>query len=196
MRSPLESPRLRRILVAFTVNRLGTWFGVIALSLAVFDHTHSAVAVAALLLAGQALPAFVVPAVVTRVEASRRRSELSRLYFFEAAATAALAVLLWHFWLPAVLLLAALDGTAALAANSLLRAEVARTARDHVEGEAANASEPGEILEHDAHEAERRVSGCRPTRPGARSDRCESEQPDLAAGACRRRAGGRHLARR
>ena len=41
-------------------------------------------------------------------------------------------MLLWHFWLPAVLLLAALDGTAALAANSLLRAEVARTAREQV----------------------------------------------------------------
>ena len=105
----------------------------VALLVAVYDHTHSAIAVAALLFAGQALPAFVVPAVVARVEASRRRSELSALYFFEAVATAALAVLLWHFWLPAVLLLAALDGTAALAASALLRAEVARAARDQVE---------------------------------------------------------------
>ena len=60
LRSP--SPRLRRIIAAYTVNRLGTWFGLVALSLAVFDHTHSALAVAALLFAGQALPAFVVPA--------------------------------------------------------------------------------------------------------------------------------------
>ena len=37
----------------YTVNRLGTWFGFIALSIAVYDHTHSALAVAALLLAGQ-----------------------------------------------------------------------------------------------------------------------------------------------
>jgi Transmembrane secretion effector len=156
--SPLQSSRLRRILAAYTVNRLGTWFGFIALSLAVFDHTHSAVAVAALLLAGQALPAFVVPAVVTRVEASRRRSELSRLYLFEAAATAALAVLLWHFWLPALLLLAALDGTAALAASALLRAEVARTARDQSEGLPRAESETSESREQQAQEAERRAN--------------------------------------
>lgn len=126
--------------------------------LAVFDHTHSAVAVAALLLAGQALPAFVVPAVVARVEASARRSELSGLYIFEAATTAALAVLLWHFWLPAVLLLAALDGTAALAASALLRAEVALAARDGVEARSASASEPSEALEEEAQAAERKAN--------------------------------------
>ena len=70
--------------MAYTANRLGTWFGVVALMVAVYDHTHSALAVAALLLAWQALPAFVVPAVVARVEASSRRCELSGLYFFEA----------------------------------------------------------------------------------------------------------------
>ena len=36
-----------------------------------------------------------------------------------------LALLLWHFWLPAALLLVALDGTAALAASALLRSEAA-----------------------------------------------------------------------
>ena len=63
MPSPLKSSRLRRILVAYTVNRLGTWFCLVALLLAVFGHTHSAIAIAALLFAWQALPAFVVPAV-------------------------------------------------------------------------------------------------------------------------------------
>jgi MFS family permease len=124
---------LRRILIAYTVNRLGTWFGLLALLVAVYDHTHSALAVASLLFAGQALPAFVVPAVVARVEASQRRGELTALYVFEALATASIAVLLSSFWLPAVLLLAALDGTAALAARALLRAEIARVARDSIE---------------------------------------------------------------
>jgi hypothetical protein len=128
--SPLHSPRLRRILAAYTINRLGTWFGLIALMVAVFDHTHSSLAVSGMLLSAQALPAFMVPALVARVEASARRRELSGLYFFEAAATAGLAVLLWHFSLPAILLLAALDGTAALAASALLRAELARVARE------------------------------------------------------------------
>jgi MFS family permease len=156
--SLLQPSRLRRILAAYTVNRLGTWIGVIALMLAVFDRTHSAIAVAALLLAGQALPAFVVPALVARVEASGGRSELSGLYFFEAVTTAALAVLLWHFWLPAVLLLAALDGTAALAANSLLRAEVARAARDEVQARPAGSRPPGESLEDEVEVAERKAN--------------------------------------
>jgi predicted MFS family arabinose efflux permease len=128
--TPLRSAQLRRIVLAYTVNRLGTWFGFIALAVAVFDHTHSAIAVAALLVAGQVLPAFLVPALVARVEASSRRGELSGLYLFEAAATAALAVLLWNFWLPGILLLVALDGTAALAASALLRAAAARCARE------------------------------------------------------------------
>jgi hypothetical protein len=157
VRSTLSSPRLRRIIAAYTVNRLGSWVGLVALSLAVFDHTHSALAVAALLLAWQALPAFLVPLLVARVEASRRRGELSGLYFFEAVTTAALAVLLWHFWLPAVLALALLDGTAALAASSLLRAEVAKAARDQVT-EAADAGREQESLEAAAQEAERRAN--------------------------------------
>ena len=61
------------------------------------------------------------------------RSDLSALYAFEAVATAALAVLLWHFLLPAMLVLVALDGTAALAASALLRAEAARAGREEVE---------------------------------------------------------------
>jgi len=155
----LRSPRLRRILFAYTANRLGTWFGLVALTLAVFDHTHSALAVAALLLAWQALPAFVVPAVIARVEASRRRSELSALYLFEAVATAALALLLLHgFSLPAVLVLAALDGTAALAANALLRSELARTAREHVQEVPAGATLAGTSTEEEMHQAERRAN--------------------------------------
>jgi predicted MFS family arabinose efflux permease len=127
----MRDPKLRRIVAAYTVNRLGTWFGFIALAVVVFDQTHSAVAVAALLVCGQVLPAFLTPALVARVEASSRRGELSGLYMFEAAATAALAGLVWwQFWLPGILLLVALDGTAALAASALLRAAAARTARE------------------------------------------------------------------
>jgi hypothetical protein len=129
--TPLRDPKLRRIVAAYTVNRLGTWFGFIALAVVVYEHTHSALAVAALLVAGQVLPAFLVPALVARVEASSRRGELSGLYLFEAAVTVALAALVsWHLWLPGILLLVALDGTAALAASALLRAAAARSARE------------------------------------------------------------------
>jgi hypothetical protein len=156
--SVLASPLLRRITAAYTINRLGTWFGFIALSIAVFDHTHSAIAVAAVLLAAQVVPAFLAPAVVARVEASTRGRKFSGLYFFEAIATAALAVLLWHFWLPLILLLAALDGTAALAASALLRAQTARAARNQVEARAAGTTRANDSLEDDANEAEREAN--------------------------------------
>jgi predicted MFS family arabinose efflux permease len=133
VRSTLRSPRLRRILAAYTVNRMGSFFGLVALLVAVYDHAHSALAIAALMFAGQALPAFAVTAVVARAEASRRRSELTALFMFEAVATAGLAVLVAHFSLAPVLVLVAFDGIAALAASALVRAEVARAARDQLE---------------------------------------------------------------
>lgn len=140
MRSTLKSSRLRRIIAAYTINRLGTWFGYVALSVAVFAHTHSALWVAALLIAGQAVPAFLVPGLVARVEASSRRAPISMLYAFEGVSTVALAVLLWNFWLPAILLLVAADGTAALAASALLRAEAARVARLEAEQQSSVSS--------------------------------------------------------
>ncbi len=159
VRSPLQSPRLRRILAAYTINRLGNWFGLIAIALAVFDHTHSALAVAALLFAGQALPAFAVPALVARVEASARGSELSGLYFFEALTMGALAaILLWHFSLPAVLLLAVLDGTAGLAASALLRTELARAARESVAAPPGDAEPEHESHSDEVEEAERKAN--------------------------------------
>jgi len=157
--SPLKSSRLRRILAAYTVNRLGTWFGYVALSLAVFEHTHSALAVAALLVTGQALPAFLVPAVVARIEVSSWRGELSGLYLFEAAATAALAGLLsWHFSLPGILLLVALDGTAALAASALLRTAAARCAREWAHAHHEQAAPETENLPSHTYAGQARIA--------------------------------------
>jgi hypothetical protein len=119
------SPRLRRILAAYTVNKLGTWFGTVALSLAIYDHTHSAAAVTALFVA-RYLPAVAVPALVARVEASTRRRTRSALYAFEALCAALLAATVWRFLLPAILVLVALDGVVELTASSLLRAQAAR----------------------------------------------------------------------
>ncbi len=153
----MRSSRLRRIIAAYTVNRLGTWFGLLALLVAVYDHTHSALAVAGLMLAGQALPALFVPAVVARVETSRRRSQLSTLYLFEALVTTLLVLLTANFSLPAVLVLVALDGTAALAASSLLRAEIARVAREETEHR-ADSETPPEQLDANVQHAERRAN--------------------------------------
>ena len=127
--------RRRRIVAAYAINRLGTWIGTVAVSLAVFDRTHNALAVAATLMAAQVIPAVAVPFLVARVEASSHRRELSLLYGFEALATCVLAFLVSNFSLPAVLLVVALDGTAALAASALLRSEAARAAREDPFGE-------------------------------------------------------------
>jgi MFS family permease len=121
-----KSSRLRRILLAYTVNELGTWFGYMALALGVYDHTHSAIATAGLFVARGLLPAFLAPVLVARVERSTRGGRLSSLYLVEVTLTAALAALLWHFWLPGVLALVAVDGVVAVAATALVRASAAR----------------------------------------------------------------------
>ncbi len=124
---------MRRLLLAYTVNQLGTWFAYVALMLSVYDHTHSALAVASLLVAGRLLPALLTPTLVAKVELSERRGGLSRLYMLEGVVALALAVLLWHFWLPGLLVLVAIDGTAALTAGALLRATAARVAVEEAE---------------------------------------------------------------
>jgi MFS family permease len=118
---------LRRVLLAYSVNELGTWFGYVALAVGVYDHTHSALAMASLFVAGRLVPAFVVPPLVARVELSGRRGALSGLYALEGLLALGLALLLWHFSLAAVLALVMVDGAAALASRALLRASVAHT---------------------------------------------------------------------
>jgi hypothetical protein len=129
------SPRLRRILLAYTVNQLGTWFGYFALSLGIYDHTHSALAVAGMFVAARGLPALLAPALVASTELFEGRGGLSRLYLVEALAALGLAALLSHFWLPGLLVLVAIDGTAALTASALLRATGARVAAEEVDVE-------------------------------------------------------------
>jgi MFS family permease len=128
---------------AYTVNRLGTWFGYVALSVTVYDHTHSALAVAALLIAGQAVPAFLVPVVVARVEASPRPSRLTVLLTIEAGLTVALAVLVMNFALAPIVVLVAIDGAISLAASALLRAAAARAARESVPAQAQATGDAG-----------------------------------------------------
>lgn len=125
-----KSPRLRRILLAYTVNELGTWFGYVALALGVYDNTHSALATAGLFVARGLLPALVAPVLVARIERSARRGRLALMYSLEALLTLALAGLLWKFWLAGVLVLVTIDGIVAVAATALLRAAAARAATE------------------------------------------------------------------
>lgn len=129
-----KSRRLRRMLLAYSVNELGTWFGYVALAVGVFDSTGSALATAALFIARGLVPALLAPVLVARVERSPRPSALSLLYFAEAALTLGLAALLWQFSLAGVLVLVAVDGVVAVAATALLRATAAEIAGEEERG--------------------------------------------------------------
>lgn len=128
----------RRLTIAYTVNELGNWLGIVALTVAVFDHTHSAIATAALFVSLRFLPALLTTAGVTWLESLGRRRTLSALYAVQALTTGGLAVLVRHPVLAPILALGALDGTAALAARALLRAVVSREAADDAARRRAN----------------------------------------------------------
>jgi NAD(P)-dependent dehydrogenase (short-subunit alcohol dehydrogenase family) len=52
VRSTLRDPVFRRLAAAYSVNELGNWLGDVALAVVVYDRTGSALATAALFLAG------------------------------------------------------------------------------------------------------------------------------------------------
>src|SRR5512132_2600060 len=124
---PLRHAGFRRLATSYTLNELGWSFGTVALSLVVFDHTHSALATTALWLSTLLLPALVGPAATAWLDRAAVRRALPALYLVEAAIFAALALLSSAPWLPLVLLLEALDGTLALVGRALTKAAVAAT---------------------------------------------------------------------
>ncbi len=101
--------------------------GEIALTILVYDRTHSPLITAALFLALRFLPALLAPLLTARVEAMRARRVLPILYVLEAVLFAGMALLVAHqAWIPAVLALAALDGALAIVAKTLTRSATAR----------------------------------------------------------------------
>jgi MFS family permease len=124
LRDPFRRPVFRRLALSYALNEMGDWMGVIALSVLVFDETGSAIATAALFIATQFLPAFVVPAFVAKAEQSPPRLALPVIYCGEAAAFACLALLATSFSLAAVVVLAALDGILAVSSRALTRSVV------------------------------------------------------------------------
>ena len=124
---PLRHAGFRRLATSYTLNELGWGFGTVALSLMVFDHTHSALATTALWLCTLLVPALVGPAATAWLDRAAVRRALPALYLVEAAIFAALALLSSVPWLPLVLVLAALDGTLALVGRALTKAAVAAT---------------------------------------------------------------------
>src|SRR6185295_13106655 len=123
---PLRHAGFRRLATTYTLNELGWGFGTVALSLLVFNHTHSALATTALWLCSLLVPALVGPAATARLDRGGVRRVLPALYLAEAAIFAVLALLASSApWLPLILALATIDGILALVGRALTRAAVA-----------------------------------------------------------------------
>jgi MFS family permease len=129
----LRLPGFGRIAGAYLVNELGNWLGEIALAILVFEQTGSPVAVAALFLAMQFVPAIATPPLIARLDPLGSRSALALLYVAEAAAFCLLALLATDdtFLLAAVLVIAAFDGTLATAARARTRATAGTILEPH-----------------------------------------------------------------
>src|SRR3954451_25249536 len=123
--APLRRPLFRRLAASYTVNELGDWMGIIALSVLVFDRTDSAWATAALFLGTRFLPALFAPVLVAQAERPPPRFALPVIYCGKAAVFSLLALVAGHFSLGAVVALAAIDCALALAGRALTRAVVA-----------------------------------------------------------------------
>ena len=135
---PLRHAGFRRLATTYTLNELGWGFGTVALSLLVFNHTHSALATTALWLCTLLVPAFVGPAATAQLDRLGVRRVLPSLYLAEAAIFAALALLTSSPWLPLVLVLAAADGILALVGRALTRGAVAATLKPSGQLDAGN----------------------------------------------------------
>jgi MFS family permease len=136
---PLRRPAFRRLATTYTVNEMGDWMGIIALSVLVFDQTDSALATAGLFLGTRFIPALLAPILVTHGERPPPRFALPVIYCGEAAAFGALALLAGHFSLAGVIVVATIDGALALTGRSLTRAVVAALLEPAGELRAGNA---------------------------------------------------------
>jgi MFS family permease len=123
-REALRHPPFGRLLAGYTVNQVGDYVGIVALSVLVYAETDSALATSGLFIAMQFLPALVSPALTARIDVYALRRSLPALYAAEALLFGVLALLAERFVLWAVLLVAFLDGALMLTARGLLRAAV------------------------------------------------------------------------
>jgi MFS transporter len=118
----LKIPAFRRLLAAYTLNELAFMVGSLTLALLVYRRTGSALGAAGFFLSAQFVPALMSPLAVARLEGRPPRRVLPALYWFEALVFFALAWVAMHFSLVLVLVLALIDGLAALTARALARA--------------------------------------------------------------------------
>lgn len=122
MKSVLDLPVFRRLLIATVMNELAWWIGSVSLALLIYRRTGSAVGAAAFFLCSQFGPALLSPLLVAKVDRVPARRALAELYALEAVIFLALAWLTSHFSLAAILALVLLDGILFVTARVLARA--------------------------------------------------------------------------
>jgi MFS family permease len=125
--APLRVRSFTRLATAYTLNEVGDWLGLVALSVLVFRETGSALALTGLFLAANLIPAFVAPVLTARIDRAPTRRALPVIYLVEGAIFVGLALFAHRFSLPAILALALADGVLLLSARALSRAAVATT---------------------------------------------------------------------
>lgn len=135
----MRRPPFRRLAISYAVNEMGDWLGIVALSVLVFEVTDSAMATALLFVGTGFLPALMTPFFVARLERPPPRFVLPAIYAAEAAAFGVLALLVDHFSLAAIVVVAAIDSALALTAKALTRAVVAAMLEPEGELRAGNA---------------------------------------------------------
>jgi hypothetical protein len=132
----LKLPNFPRLLFSYWVNQFGDYAAEIALAVAVYAATGSAVAVAATWFTHRCLLGLLAPLVVSRVDHLRVERLLPAIYVAEAALFVALIAAVSHS-LVAVLALVALDGLLAPVARAVARStlvSITRPAGLHREG--------------------------------------------------------------
>jgi MFS family permease len=131
MRDLLRRRPFGRLLLSYLINYTGDFIGLVALAILVYGETHNALAVSALFIASQFLPALAAPALTARIDQLSLRGSLPAIYFAEAAVYSVLAFISDRFLLVPVLALALVDGVLMLTARGLTRAAVSATLEPH-----------------------------------------------------------------
>lgn len=123
MKPVLRIPVYRRLLAAYALNELAFMVGSVTLALLVYRSTGSALGATAFFLVSQFVPALLAPMTVARLEHVPLRIVIPALYGVEAVVFVVLAALASaHASVVIILVLALLDGIAALTARALARA--------------------------------------------------------------------------
>lgn len=122
MRDVLRHPSFVRLACAYLLSEVGDWLVGIALAVVVFDKTGSAIATTGVFLSARVLPSLAVPGLTARLDHLPVQRALGLLFGLQTAACAGLATFAADFSLAMLLVLACINGAAAVTSRAIVRA--------------------------------------------------------------------------